>query len=660
MIVGASPIASTGASPARRVIILGIDGMDPRLLERFVAEGGMPHFARLMAEGDYRPLQTTMPPLSPVAWSTFITGMDPAGHGIFDFVHRDPTTLLPKLSMAEARDPEKSISLGNVVIPLASGEVELLRKGRAFWQILDEAGVRSMIFRMPANFPPAPTRSRSLSGMGTPDILGTPGTFTLYTDAPPANAAKITGGTVQRVAVADNQVRARLVGPKNAFRRVERPRRPGRPATEPPQYDKPDLTIDFAVYLDPEASVAKFEIQDQEFILQEKEWSPWVPVRFTALPLLAHVSAVGRFYLQEVRPRFRLYLSPLQISVADPALPITTPADWCEDLHAALGYFYTQELPEDTKALTHGVFSPLEFWEQAQFVYREQRAALDFVLGQFEAGLLFFYFSSVDQSSHMLWAADDPAHPAHDPTLKGKLRELYAAMDEALGRVVEAVDDRTTLILMSDHGFAPFYWGVNLNSWLVEKGYIRLRNPARQEQYPLFQNVDWSRSTAYALGLNGLYVNLRGREKDGIVQPGAEYEALLDRLAADLLAMRDDRTGRSPVSLVVRTRRDMTGPYAQEGPDLIVGYDWGYRSSWESPLGEFPRRLFVDNTEAWSGDHSMDHRHVPGVLLSNRRITKPEPALYDLTVAVLDEFGVPPGPGMIGQDCLGESFVGRP
>ncbi len=657
------PVSSQ--AKAKKVLILGIDGMDPKLLETFIDEGMMPNFQRLVAEGDYKPLQTSMPPQSPVAWSTFITGMDPGGHGIFDFVHRDPKTLSPYLSMSSAVPAEKAISVGSWVLPLSSGRVDNLRKGKAFWQLLEERGVPTTIFRMPANFPPTPSTGKSFSGMGTPDILGTPGTFSFYTNDPPENADEITGGKVYEVELSDNRVEAQLVGPRNTFRRV--PRKTSRfRAQKEVEYENPRCTIDFTVVLDADDPVAKFVVQDDEFVLQEGEWSDWIRVDFEMVPYLAGVSAVGRFYLQQVRPAFKLYVTPLQLNPEDPAMPMSTPEDWSHDLFKALGYFYTQELPEDTKALSNGIFSGSEFWEQSQFVYRERRRALDYFLDQFKEGLLFFYFSSIDQGCHMLWRYVDKDHPGHDAKedLVASIGVIYQELDEALGHVLEKIDKDTVLIVMSDHGFCPFYWGVNLNSWLVEKGYAQLRDPSRQGQYEYFANVDWKQTKAYALGLNGLYVNLQGREKhrvlnqwgepdeiDGIVPP-EQYEALLDQLETDLLAMRDPRTGRQPVTLVLRTHRDFHGENVDIGPDILVGYNWGYRSSWESPLGEFPREIFVDNNEAWSGDHCVDYRVTPGVLLTNQKITLEAPALYDLTVAVLDEYGVPPLDEMIGRDCL--------
>jgi len=638
--------------PARKVFILGVDGLDPKLLQQFVDAGSLPHFKKLISQGDFKPLKTTMPPLSPVAWSTFVTGMDPGGHGIFDFLHRHPKTVKPEFSMSRAVPASWVLNLGSWAIPLKGGSVEQLRRGKAFWEMLEEHRVPTTIYRMPVNFPPSRS-GHSLSGMGTPDLLGTPGTFTFYTDHPPENADKISGGKVVPVQVKEYEVNAQLMGPENSLVRVSKHSEDDRSAAS----DHPRLMMNFRVYLDSKDKAAKFLVQDSEFILNEGEWSDWVRVDFEALPYVANVSAVCRFYLQQVRPHFRLYVSPLQINPAEPIMPISNPRSWSRDLQNELGYFYTQELPEDTKAFSGHIFNGQEFWEQSQFVFREQRKALDLALRNFNSGLLFFYFSSVDQGSHMFWRYMDREHPGfeEDPKLSKAIRILYQEIDEALGIVMASIDSddsETTLIVMSDHGFSPFYWGINLNSWLVEKGYVRLIDPLDRSS-PLYQNVDWTGTQAYALGLNGLYVNLRGRETNGIVAQGTEYQALLDRLEADLLGMRDPRNGIAPVTLVVQTKRDFKGGHADSGPDIIVGYNRGYRTSWASPLGEFPRGVFIDNRQAWSGDHAIDYRLVPGVLISNRKITLADPALYDLTVAVLDEYGVQKPPEMIGRDCLG-------
>jgi len=612
--------------------------MDPHLLRQFMDAGEMPHFSSLAAEGDFKALGTAVAPQSPVAWSTFITGMDPGGHGIFDFVHRDPKTMMPYLSMSRAVPAEFSLEVGSLALPLSSGKVELLRKGKAFWQVLGENGVPSTLVRMPVNFPPVEAQHhRALSGMGTPDIQGTPGTFSYYSTTSLADGSGFSGGVAYPVQVLDDHVHAQLQGPENPFH-VQHPR----------------VTVDFDVYLDAEAEAAMCDVDGTEFVLRQGEWSEWIRVDFTGIPLVATFSAVGRFYLKQVAPEFELYVSPLQINPEDPVMPITYPPEWSKTLCACLGYFYTQELPQDTKAYTHGVLSGVEFWDQLMLVHGESKRLFEHVLAEEKDGLSFFYFGGLDQASHMLWHYSDEQHPGYreDADLSGRILSVYQEMDAVLGHVMSGLDDEATLIVMSDHGFAGFYWGVNLNTWLLNNGYLVLKDPSTQGQHKVFANVDWRRTRAYAVGLNGLYVNLRGRENGGVVYPGDEYKALLDELESDLLAMRDPRNENQVVSLVTRPGRDLMGKELADAPDIIVGYNRGYRSSWKSPLGEFPLSVFVDNDQVWSGDHCIDHRLVPGVLLTNQRISIAEPSLEDLTVAILDEYGLPAEPGMIGQDCI--------
>ncbi len=654
---------SAPGKSGKKVIILGIDGMDPNLLKKYVDEGIMPNFQRLISEGDFKPLQTTQPPQSPVAWSTFITGMDPGGHGIYDFIHRDlsafqvPGEAGVYSSMSRSEGPEKTVAVGKWVIPLSGGKIEQLRQGKAFWQILEEHGIPTTIYKMPANYPPVPSSGRSLSGMGTPDMRGTMGKYSYYTEIIPRNADDIDrgGGEVHKVQIQNHRIKARINGPDNTFQRIRKAASRRSAKKKKQEYLTPKCSIDFEIWIDPEKPVAKFVVQDDEFILQEGEWSDWVRLDFEAVPYLVNISAIARFYLKKVRPAFELYVTPLQINPEDPALPISTPENWSQELFESLGYFYTKGLPADTKAFSEGVFTGRDFWDQSEMIFQETRKALDYFMDTFDDGLLFFYFSSLDQGSHMLWRYMDPEHPCHvqDEFLSDGIRRIYLEMDEALGRVQHSIDDNTTLIVMSDHGFCPFYYGVNLNSWLVEMGYLKLIRPAEQAMHRYFGNIDWPETKAYGLGINGLYLNIKGREKQGIVSPGAEYEELLNELEADLLAMEDPRNGQHPISLVTRTHRDFHGPCTELGPDLVIGYNRGYRCSWESPLGQFPLELFPVNEDPWSGDHCMDHRVIPGVLLTNRKITLETPALYDLTVAVLAEFGLEPLPEMIGKNCLG-------
>jgi predicted AlkP superfamily phosphohydrolase/phosphomutase len=621
-----------------RLIILGIDGMDPQLLHRFMREGKMPNFAKLEAQGDFRPLTTSIPPQSPVAWSNLITGMNAGGHGIFDFIHRDPKTLSLFFSASKVEGAKHAIHLGNWSIPLGGGSAEQLRHGTAFWQILDEHGVPNTIFRIPSNFPPVRAKGRTLSGMGTPDLRGTYGTFSFYTDDPTATPGAVEGGQVIPVQVENSRVIANLIGPDNSFRK-------GNPA----------VMERFIVSVDPLEAVAKITLQHHEFVLREGEWSNWVGVEFQLIPFFGNVKGMCRFYLKQAHPRFQLYVSPINIDPADPALPISTPNSYSRVLTDEAGEFHTQGIAEDTKALSDGMLDDNEYLQQARTVLAEHRRIFDAEFRKFNEGVFFFYFSSLDLNSHMFWRLMDPRHPEYDETLAEQngsaIADFYQQMDQVLGEVLPRLDDRTTLLVLSDHGFAPYYRSFNLNTWLLNQGYIKLKNGGLSDSSEPLANVDWTQTRAYGLGLNGLYLNLRGRERNGIVEPGTA-DRLMGELRAKLLAVQDPKSNQQVITRVDLASDAFQGPYARSGPDMLVGYNRGYRAGWQTILGFFPPEELEDNSNPWSGDHCMDYTLVPGVLLSNRKIAAKAPALTDIAPTILAEFGIAKAQGMIGQSVF--------
>jgi len=472
--------------------------------------------------------------------------------------------------------------------------------------------------------------------MGTPDLMGSYGTFSYYTEKLPENSDEISGGEVHLVHMVDNRGDLELEGPEHPFR-----------------IDKKKLKIPFTVYLDPSENIAKFVIGDTEFILKEKEWREWVSVYFSPAPLIPGTTGICRFYLKQVRPYFKLYVTPLNIDPSDPSLPISTPENFSAEIYRSIGYYYTQGMAEDTKALSGGILTDDEYIQQAKIVLNERIKLFDYCMKQFKRGLLFFYFSSLDQNTHMFWRLIDRNSPIYDKALAEKygsfLDELYIKMDDLLGSVLEKIDSKTTLIIMSDHGFAPFNRSFNLNSWLEKNGYITLIDEVNPDRYKFFENVDWSMTRAYGLGINSLYINQKGREKTGIVSGGEETEQLVDEIARKLEEVTDPLTGDKVVRHAYVTRKVYSGKYAADAPEIIVGYDRGYRGSWETALGEFTKEIFGDNLDKWSGDHCMDAEVTPGVLLMNRKTRTPDPALYDLTVTILKEFGIKKLKEMVGE-----------
>jgi predicted AlkP superfamily phosphohydrolase/phosphomutase len=631
--------AAAGANAPARMVILGVDGMDPKLLQQYMQEGVVPNLSRLASTGGFMPLETSNPPQSPVAWSTFITGMDPGSHGIFDFLHLDRETLTPYMSTTRIRGTSLTLPMGRWRIPLKSPRTELLRQGTAFWELLENNGVRTRLFQIPANYPPVATSGQAISGMGTPDLQGTSGTFTLYTDAPQWKAGTVSGGIIEHVSLRDGVGHSRITGPPN------------------PLLDtSPNVTADLEVMVDRQNPVALVRVGDGKVLLQEGEWSEWLPVQFDLMPHVSSVSGMARFYLKQVRPHLLLYMTPVNIDPRAPAQAIAAPAKYAYELAEDAGPFYTEEMPEDTKALRAGVLTPHEFLTQSQLVLDERKRLLDAELRRFaneqKRSLMFFYFSSIDQRHHMLYREADPTDPLRPAgtaaELTNSMRDTYRQIDEEVGKVMRAVGENTAIVVMSDHGFAPFRRQVHLNRWLEQHGYLRLTDSFNRGNYEWLQGIDWSATRAFAIGLNSLYLNVRGREKRGIVSP-KQRAALAQKLAQELGGWVDEETGQKVITQVSLREQIYHGPFVDAAPDIIVGYAPGYRASWDTTTGKVPQRLIEPNIDEWTGDHCIDSRAVPGVLLSNRPLRARSGGLADLTVSVLGYFGVAPAVGMTGK-----------
>ncbi len=614
-------LASCSRQPTQaagpRMIVLGIDGMDPVFLETHWQS--LPNLNRLRTEGDFRRLGTTIPPQSPVAWSTVTTGMDPGGHGIFDFVHRNPATRLPMLSMAEITEPTRTLTIGPYLIPLAGGGIRQTRAGRAFWQIMADHGVPSNIVRMPANFPPAECETESLAGMGTPDMTGSNGTFTFFTDDPAETRTSVPGGRIVAVHAENGRAALRIEGPPNSLRK-----------------DRAVTFVDLTFHPDPVQPAARFDLDGQQVVLKEGEWSDWIHADFRLIPFKG-AAGIFRIYLKQVHPYLRVYVSPVNIDPENPALPISTPSDYSRSLAQKLGPFYTQGISEETSAFRAGILSRAEFLTQSKKILADSLRMFHYELSRFSSGLLFYYFSSVDQNSHMLWARHDD-----------ELLDIYQGVDAAVGEAMRAAGNGATLMIISDHGFARFDRSVHINKLLMDAGFLKLDDPANMGDDEAFVHVDWDKTQAYALGLNAVYLNLEGREPGGIV-PAIDKQKVMESIAQKLLAFKDPATGENVVDKVYFSETAYQGRNLKYAPDIVVGYRRGYRASWQTALGAIPRVAVEDNTQAWIGDHCMASDEVPGVLLSNRKVRATAPQLSDIAATILGEFGLRKENGMIGQ-----------
>ncbi len=591
-----------------RVIVLGIDGMDPKFLEAHWPD--LPNLDRLRHDGEFKRLATSMPPQSPVAWATFITGAGPDQHGIYDFVHRNPRTLQPFSSLGDTEPSAHTLALGRFQIPLTAPKTHTFLRGRPFWDNLTAHGIPVTVLKMPMNYPPMESDGEFLSGMGVPDMEGTFGTFSFYTDDPAVVTHDVPGGRIVSTRVQNGRAVLPILGPPNPYRRDE-------------AFAKIIITVD----IDATSPVARFTIGNKSFILRQGEWSDWIETEFPLVPGWKSAAGMFRVYARQLAPGLELYVSPVNVDPERPEVRISAPASYSRRLASATGLYYTQGMPEDTAALRQHVFDRKEYLMQSHIVAREQIRLLKEAVKKFRGGLLFFHFYPVDQDSHMLWGKFDDS-----------LLETYRMVDETVGWV-RAHEKAATLIVMSDHGFSNFDRAVNLNSWLLAEGFLRLQRPLNEDQHDLLANVDWAGTQAYSLGLNSVYLNLRGREGHGSVARGDAAE-LAQRIADRLEAMRDPDTDKPVVSAVWRPHPDFQGDI-EYAPDLVAGFAAGYRASWDGALGAIARLTIEDNRDEWIGDHCMDPRVVPGVLLENRKSRLEDPGLRDLSASLPTLFGLP-------------------
>ena len=612
-----------GKAKIRRLIFLGLDGLDPQLAERFLEEGRLPNLARLKAQGCFRRLRTTSPAISPVAWSTFATGVSPAKHNIFDFLNRNLKSYAPELSSSKVRPPRRVLRLGRLRIPLARPTVQMRRKSRPFWKILGEHAVASTILRVPITFPPEPFEGRLLSAMCTPDLLGTQGTFSQFTSGKKpqvprkerGGSALHEGGCGYALERDGEYLCGFLRGPENALKA-----------------GGGTLTLPFRIKT---GRSIELEISGRRHKLEEGQYSDWIRLVFHAAPGF-RVRGLARFLVTETAPEFSLYVTPIQIDPEAPALPVSHPPYYAAYLAKLIGPYATAGMAEDTWALNERVIGEAAFLDQAYLTLAEREAMFRSALERAREGVVACVFDTSDRVQHMFYRH---LNGDGEPRWRNTIPELYERLDRVVGETMKYVDDKTILFVLSDHGFCHFRRAVNLNSWLHQNGYLALADGAAQGgRY--FEHVDWSRTRAYALGLGGLYLNLGGREAQGIVSAGAEAKGLKRELIAKLSGLADGDRGETAILRVYATDALYRGPYLDSAPDLIVGYNQGYRVSWESAVGQVTSRVIEDNTKAWSGDHAVDPALVPGVLFSNRPIDRDDPGLEDLAPTALELFGL--------------------
>jgi predicted AlkP superfamily phosphohydrolase/phosphomutase len=615
-------LTSWGKTKARvkRVIVVGLDGLDPGLARKYMDEGLMPNFKRLEEQGHFSALTTSCPSISPVAWSSYATGVDASRHNIYDFLTRDPCSYLPVLSSSEVTSVPRNINLGFMKIPFGSRAVyRFLQRSQAFWKILGENRVWSSIIRVPITFPPQKFKNGTmLSGMCVPDLQGTQGSFSFYSTRPRPADAHI-GGQQYSVVRRGNTITSKLTGP------------PGK--------DGHRLKVEFSVEFDDAGRKAVVTVGDETAEVGFREYTPWMRVPFKG------ASGIARFYIQDWDDEgIGIYVTPINLDPDSPAMPISHPFVYAIYLAKLQGSYATLGLAEDTWALNERIIDEEAFLKQAWEIYEERKVQLWDVMAKTKKGFVTVVFDTTDRVQHMFWRYLDPDHPANEgkdtEIHKNAIPDLYSKMDELLGEVQEKIadDPDTVLMVISDHGFTNFRRGVNLNTWLRDEGYLVLKE-GEETSPDYFQNVDWSKTRAFTLGLTGVFINRADREGQGIV-PKEDLPELCAEIKEKLEKLTDPLDDQVVVKEAFLTRQMHSGPYADAAPELLIGYNRGFRHSWDCATGSVSAEIFSDNAKSWSGDHCCDPRLVPGVIWCSHELAKKSPALVDMAPSVLDLFGV--------------------
>lgn len=622
-----------------KVIVIGLDGLEPTIIESMLERGELPNLARIRQSGSYQRLRTTYPAQTPVAWSSFATGTNPGGHGIFDFISRDPATYLPDAALSSFERPKNAFAAPQVVNQ---------RKGVPIWRVLSSAGVPSVVLRCPCTFPPDDLNGRMISGVGVPDLRGSQNKGTFYTRDANAKVQE----SEQLVTLADgSDLKTHVIGPHNTKQSL-------------PSDAKAEIRVQVkedsrSLLIDTGGTPARLEVA-------EGCWSGWVRFKFK-LSMLQSVNGIARFYVRRVEPQLEFYVSAVNFDPAAPIFPVSSPASYAKDLAGVIGLFSTLGMAEDHNGLNNGRFDERAYLAQCELVIAERERMMRYELDRFSEGFFFVLYDTPDRVQHMLWRFRDPAHPGFEPDLakdfSNLIEEHYARCDKLLAPVLDKVDENTLLMVLSDHGFNTFRRAFDTNTWLHQNGLLALKNGGKpsEDLGDAFAAVDWSRTYAYAVGLGGIYLNFKGRERHGILEEGTEAERVRNAIQAGLAEVVDTQACAKAIRSVSRREDLYSGPYAANAPDLLVNFCPGFRVSWQSAVGGFAKTMIEDNMRKWSGDHIIDPEAVPGILFMNTKPVAPPlsrtlrqggPNIIDLAPTILNHLGVPVPQSMEGSNLL--------
>ncbi len=647
----------------QKLVILGFDGMDPRLVQKWMDEGKLPNMKKLAASGSgVQPLGTTHSPESPTAWASFATGVNAGKHNIYDFLIRDTTTYLPDLGMVHFEPPKFVLNYFPVSMPV----IQSIRGGTSFWVTAGKAGVRSSMLTVPVTFPPEDVpNGELLSGLPLPDIRRTMGTFYYFgTDLSRYEEGNTEfGGILKRLVFDGDVAQTELTGPPNPIVKQQlRELRARVPAATMSELDKmkmaelearEDVRLPVTVHWNRSGKSATINIGDSTIHLSEKEWSKWINLDFN-INLLIRVHGMAQLYLIGAGKELQLYISPVNWRPDNPPAAMSSPTRLSADIYERLGPYRTLGWAEATWPLNEDRIDEKVFMDDLYRAFDDRAQVILQRIDTRQWDLLVGVIESTDRVQHMMWRLVDPTHPMYDKALAAKygdaIERVYRKCDDFIGEVMARVDPSTPILIVSDHGFHSFRQSVNLNTWLVQEGFMAIQGqqPGEKTLQDLFggggtfwENVDWARTKAYSMGLGQIYINLTGREGHGSVSP-ADSSAVQNALVGRLLTMTDPKTKVRMVDAVYKRDDIYKGPFLQNASELQVGFAEGYRVSWQTSLGGSPPGIVYPNMKKWSGDHgSYDYKQTSGTLISSRPINGAHPDIMDIAPTVLKYFGVP-------------------
>ena len=584
-------------------------------------------------------------------------------------------------------------------------------KARNFWDYGAEAGKKLVVLNAAQAFDmEAPEGAEVLAGLGLPDAKNALGEWAIYTTneeefqrPPKGNTDNTpTAGVVYRVDELGGEIQTEIFGPKNFWlidklqaeidaidaklsnpadidieKSIELSDR--QRTLEDERNEVRDRPTSVPMNITKRAGEAQITIGEQTQVVKEGEWSGFYELTFALNPIL-EVHALTRVKVVHLDdPHFELFVNVLDI---DPRRPpfwqqVSTPFEFSNELAMRCGLYETYGWPTATMPLKDGAIAPETLMEDVEFTMKWRERLLEDQMSRTDWDCLFSVFSTTDRVQHMMYQYWDEGHPLHkgevaeaadrtmvfyDETIRlgDAIPVIYQHMDRIIGNVLDNhIGPNDTLMVVADHGFQTFRYQVNLNSWLVDNGYAALKpGIKRSDRSNLGDWVDWSKTQVYSLGMGFMYVNLKGREPQGIVEPD-EVDALLARLKADLLEARDPERDRKIVNDVYVTKEIHSGPHLGMEGDMLIGFAPEYRIAWDATGGGVSLSttdgitglgpILYDNDSAWSGGHvSVALPDVAAVFFSNRQVEVPEGGFRSLHIAptALDLMGVPVPPEM--------------